>query len=53
MTGLAIFKLFYQIATVEGVTVILVSHDQTAAEVAMDTYDLVDGQLVPRVREPA
>jgi putative ABC transport system ATP-binding protein len=53
VTGLQIFKLFYRIATVEGVTVVLVSHDQTAAEVAMDTYDLVDGQLVPRVREPA
>ena len=53
VTGLQIFKLFYRIATVEGVTVVLVSHDQTAAEVAMDTYDLIDGQLVPRVREPA
>ena len=53
VTGLQIFKLFYHVATAEGVTVILVSHDQTAAEVAMDTYDLVDGQLVPRVREPA
>ncbi len=53
VTGLQIFKLFYQIATSEGVTVVLVSHDQTAAEVALDTYDLVEGQLVPRVREPA
>jgi ABC-type lipoprotein export system ATPase subunit len=53
VTGLQIFKLFYRIASVEGVTVVLVSHDQTAAEVAMETYDLVEGQLVPRVREPA
>jgi putative ABC transport system ATP-binding protein len=53
VTGLQIFKLFYQIATAEGVTVVLVSHDQTAAEVAMDTYDLSEGQLVRRVREPA
>jgi ABC-type lipoprotein export system ATPase subunit len=53
VTGLQIFKLFYKVASAEGVTVVLVSHDQMAAEIAMDTYDLVDGQLVPRVRESA
>ncbi len=31
-----------------GVTVVLATHDQTAAEVAMDTYDLVDGVLTRR-----
>lgn len=45
VTGLQILKLFHRIVVTEGVTVIVATHDQTAAEVAMDTYDLVDGVL--------
>jgi putative ABC transport system ATP-binding protein len=52
VTGLQILKLFHRIAVTEGVTVILATHDATAAEVAMDTYDLVDGFLALRQPEP-
>jgi putative ABC transport system ATP-binding protein len=51
VTGLQILKLFYQIAVSEGVTIALATHDQTAAEVATDTYDLADGVLTKRQRE--
>jgi putative ABC transport system ATP-binding protein len=49
VTGLQILKLFLRIVTDEGVTVVLATHDATAAEVATDTYDLVDGLLSKRV----
>ncbi len=52
VTGLQILKLFHRIVTGEGVTVVLATHDATAAEVAMDTYDLVDGVLTLREPEP-
>jgi putative ABC transport system ATP-binding protein len=48
VTGLQILKLFLRIATTGGVTVVLATHDSTAAEVATDTYDLVDGVLSKR-----
>lgn len=53
VTGLQILKLFYRIVATEGVTVVLATHDAAAAEVAMDTYDLVDGVLTLRQPEPA
>ncbi len=52
VTGLQILKLFHRIAVTENVTVVLATHDATAAEVAMDTYDLVDGVLALREPEP-
>jgi putative ABC transport system ATP-binding protein len=52
VTGLQILKLFHRIVVAEGVTVVLATHDSTAAEVAMDTYDLVDGVLSIRQPEP-
>lgn len=51
VTGLQILKLFYRIVVTEGVTVVLATHDSTAAEVAMDTYDLIDGMLTLRPPE--
>lgn len=53
VTGLQILKLFLRIATTGGVTVVLATHDATAAEVATDTYDLVDGVLSKRVAATA
>ena len=53
VTGLQILRLFLRIATTGGVTVVLATHDATAAEVATDTYDLVDGVLGRRVAAPA
>ena len=52
VTGLQILKLFHRITVTENVTVVLATHDATAAEVAMDTYDLVDGVLTLRQPEP-
>ena len=49
VTGLAILKLFYRIAT-EGTTVLMATHDPTVSEIAHETYDLVDG--VVSLRQP-
>ncbi len=53
VNGLAILRLFHNIAQDGGVTVILATHDATAAEVADVTYDLVDGVLTRREKVAA
>ncbi len=53
VNGLAILRLFHRIAEEGGVTVILATHDSTAAEVADVTFDLVDGILTVREKRPA
>lgn len=53
VTGLQVLKLFRRIVATENVTVVLVTHDSTAAEVATDTYDLLEGTLQLRQPEPA
>jgi ABC-type lipoprotein export system ATPase subunit len=53
VNGLAILRLFHLIAAEGGVTVILATHDSTAAEVADVTYDLVDGVLTRRAKRAA
>jgi putative ABC transport system ATP-binding protein len=50
VNGLAILRLFHRIAEEGGVTVILATHDATAAEVADVTYDLFDGVLTRRAK---
>ena len=53
VNGLAILRLFHNIAQEGGVTVILATHDATAAEVADVTFDLVDGVLTRREKTVA
>ena len=53
VNGLAILRLFHRIAEEGQVTVILATHDATAAEVADVTYDLIDGVLTRREKPPA
>ncbi len=53
LLSLAILRLFHRIAEEGGVTVILATHDASAAEVADVTYDLVDGVLTRREKRAA
>lgn len=44
-TGRQIMSLFRHIATEQGITVLMATHDPTAAEFAHKVLDLVDGQI--------
>ena len=48
VTGLAIMQLFRRIVMVEGVTVIIATHDVAIDEVAHVTYELSDGRVIAR-----
>jgi putative ABC transport system ATP-binding protein len=52
VTGLAIMELFRRVVMVEGVTVIIATHDIAIDEIAHVTYELSDGAVIAR-REPA
>ena len=48
VTGLAIMQLFRRIVLVEGVTVIIATHDIAVEEIAHVTYELSDGAVIAR-----